>query len=49
MIPLTLEQLPDRLVAWGEPAFRAKQVWTQLLEENVGCRRVYCLTTSVGS
>ena len=27
---LTLEQLTDRLVAWGEPAFRAKQVWTQL-------------------
>ena len=24
---LTLEQLTDRLVAWGEPAFRAKQVW----------------------
>ena len=27
---LTREQLTDRLVAWGEPAFRAKQVWTQL-------------------
>ncbi len=27
---LTLEQLTDRLVALGEPAFRAKQVWTQL-------------------
>jgi 23S rRNA (adenine2503-C2)-methyltransferase len=27
---LTLEQLTDRLVAWGEPAFRAKQVWSQL-------------------
>jgi 23S rRNA (adenine2503-C2)-methyltransferase len=27
---LTLEQLADRLVAWDEPAFRAKQVWTQL-------------------
>ena len=27
---LTLEQLTDRLVAWGEPAFRAKQVWRQL-------------------
>ena len=27
---LTLEQLTDRLVAWGEPAFRAKQVWAQL-------------------
>jgi hypothetical protein len=27
---LTLEQLTDRLVAWGEPAFRAKQVWNQL-------------------
>jgi 23S rRNA (adenine2503-C2)-methyltransferase len=27
---LTLEQLTDRLVAWGEPAFRAKQVRRQL-------------------
>ncbi|MEX1264558.1 MAG: hypothetical protein WEE66_11630 [Actinomycetota bacterium] len=27
---LTREQLTDRLVAWGEPVFRAKQVWTQL-------------------
>jgi 23S rRNA (adenine2503-C2)-methyltransferase len=27
---LTREQLTERLVAWGEPAFRAKQVWTQL-------------------
>jgi len=27
---LTLEQLTDRLVAWGEPAFRAKQLWNQL-------------------
>ena len=27
---LTLEELTDRLVAFGEPAFRAKQVWTQL-------------------
>jgi 23S rRNA (adenine2503-C2)-methyltransferase len=27
---LTREQLTDRLVAWGEPAFRAKQVFTQL-------------------
>jgi len=27
---LTRERLTDRLVAWGEPAFRAKQVWTQL-------------------
>ncbi len=27
---LSFEQLTDRLVAWGEPAFRAKQVWTQL-------------------
>jgi 23S rRNA (adenine2503-C2)-methyltransferase len=27
---LTNEELTDRLVAWGEPAFRAKQVWTQL-------------------
>ncbi|HLB39026.1 MAG TPA: hypothetical protein VJM84_01080 [Actinomycetota bacterium] len=27
---LTREQLTDRLVAWGEPAFRAKQVWRQL-------------------
>ncbi len=25
-----MEQLTDRLVAWGEPAFRAKQVWSQL-------------------
>ncbi len=30
MYDLSLEQLTDRLVAWGEPAFRAKQVWTQL-------------------
>ncbi len=27
---LTPEQLADRLVRWGEPAFRAKQVWSQL-------------------
>jgi 23S rRNA (adenine2503-C2)-methyltransferase len=27
---LTLEQLTDRVVAWGEPAFRAKQLWSQL-------------------
>ena len=27
---LTREQLTDRLVAWGEPAFRAKQIWAQL-------------------
>ncbi|HEY6566920.1 MAG TPA: 23S rRNA (adenine(2503)-C(2))-methyltransferase RlmN [Actinomycetota bacterium] len=27
---LTREQLTDRLVGWGEPAFRAKQVWSQL-------------------
>ncbi len=27
---LTREQLTDRLIAWGEPAFRAKQVWAQL-------------------
>jgi 23S rRNA (adenine2503-C2)-methyltransferase len=27
---LTREQLTDRLVAWGEPAFRATQLWTQL-------------------
>src|SRR4029077_3459342 len=27
---LTLEQLTDRLVAWDEPAYRAKQLWTQL-------------------
>jgi 23S rRNA (adenine2503-C2)-methyltransferase len=27
---LTREQLTDRLVSWGEPAFRAKQVWAQL-------------------
>ena len=27
---LTLEQLTERLVAWGEPAFRAKQVYAQL-------------------
>ena len=27
---LTREQLTDRLVAWDEPAFRAKQVWSQL-------------------
>jgi 23S rRNA (adenine2503-C2)-methyltransferase len=27
---LSLDQLTDRLIAWGEPAFRAKQVWSQL-------------------
>ena len=27
---LSREQLTDRLVGWGEPAFRAKQVWSQL-------------------
>ena len=27
---LTREQLTGRLVAWGEPVFRAKQVWSQL-------------------
>jgi 23S rRNA (adenine2503-C2)-methyltransferase len=27
---LTREQLTDRLVGWDEPAFRAKQVWSQL-------------------
>ena len=27
---LTRDQLTDRLVGWDEPAFRAKQVWTQL-------------------
>jgi 23S rRNA (adenine2503-C2)-methyltransferase len=27
---LTREQLADRLVSWGEPAYRATQVWTQL-------------------
>jgi 23S rRNA (adenine2503-C2)-methyltransferase len=27
---LTRDQLTDRLVGWGEPSFRAKQVWTQL-------------------
>jgi 23S rRNA (adenine2503-C2)-methyltransferase len=27
---LTREQLTNHLVAWGEPAFRAKQVWSQL-------------------
>jgi 23S rRNA (adenine2503-C2)-methyltransferase len=27
---LSREQLTDRLLTWGEPAFRAKQVWTQL-------------------
>jgi 23S rRNA (adenine2503-C2)-methyltransferase len=27
---LQFEQLSDRLVGWGEPAFRARQVWTQL-------------------
>ncbi|HEX6845274.1 MAG TPA: 23S rRNA (adenine(2503)-C(2))-methyltransferase RlmN, partial [Actinomycetota bacterium] len=27
---LTLEELTERLVGWGEPAFRAKQVWRQL-------------------
>ena len=32
---LTLEQLIDRLVSWGEPAFRAKQVWTQLWKRAV--------------
>ncbi len=27
---LSIEQLTEHLVAWGEPSFRAKQVWTQL-------------------
>jgi 23S rRNA (adenine2503-C2)-methyltransferase len=27
---LTREQLGERLASWGEPAFRAKQVWSQL-------------------
>ena len=27
---LNLEQLTDRMVAWDEPAFRAKQIWSQL-------------------
>lgn len=27
---LSFDQLRDLLVSWGEPAFRAKQVWTQL-------------------
>jgi 23S rRNA (adenine2503-C2)-methyltransferase len=27
---LTRQQLTERLEAWGEPTFRAKQVWTQL-------------------
>ena len=27
---LTREQLTEQLVAWGEPAFRAKQLWGQL-------------------
>ena len=27
---LSLDELSDRLTAWGEPAFRSKQVWTQL-------------------
>ena len=27
---LTREQLTDRLLAWGQPAFRATQVWMQL-------------------
>jgi 23S rRNA (adenine2503-C2)-methyltransferase len=27
---LTREQLTDHLVGWGEPAFRARQVWSQL-------------------
>ncbi|GIV00406.1 MAG: hypothetical protein KatS3mg014_2021 [Actinomycetota bacterium] len=27
---LTLEQLTERLAAWGEPAFRARQLYRQL-------------------
>ncbi len=27
---LNLEQLTDRMLAWDEPAFRAKQIWSQL-------------------
>jgi len=27
---LSRDELADRLVAWGEPAFRARQVWSQL-------------------
>ena len=27
---LSIDQLAERLAAWGEPGFRAKQIWTQL-------------------
>lgn len=32
---VSLEQLRDELVAWGEPPFRAKQVWRSLFERGV--------------
>lgn len=32
---LTLEQLADLLESWGEPRFRAKQIWTWLYEKRV--------------
>ena len=33
---LSLEQLTERLLAWGEPAFRARQVFAQLWRRGVG-------------
>lgn len=32
---LTLEQLSDLLASWGEPRFRAKQIWNWLYENRV--------------
>jgi len=32
---LTLEQLADLLESWGEPRFRAKQIWTWLYDKRV--------------
>ena len=33
---LSREQLAAQLMAWGEPAFRAKQIWRWLYQRNVG-------------
>ena len=36
---LSPEQLTDTITSWGEPAFRAKQVWTPALEARRHLRR----------
>jgi len=33
---LTFEQLTERLAGWGEPAFRARQIWRQLWQRAAG-------------